>query len=326
MFLFKNLPVKAIRHVITPAIRFTYRPDYFAKQYNYSRTVASDTMGHFSTYSIFENLMFGSPAIALSEAVNFSLSNNLEMKVRSRKDTINGFKRVVLIDNLTIDFTKDLAKDSLQWSPVSIRANTKLFKNLDIRFNSLWDPYITDKTGVRNLNTSEYDANHRLLRLKSTDWNWSLNWHLSSKKQKKAATNITNVRGPEGEIKDIQQNPNSYVDFNIPWNLNLAFSFIRSDLYNYYTGNTHNLVQTINFNGDINITKKWKIGFSSGYDLINKGVSYTSIDIYRDLHCWEMKFHYIPIGFRKSYNLTINVKSSVLQDLKLQKKRDWGDL
>ena len=84
-------------------------------------------------------------------------------------------------------------------------------------------------------------------------------------------------------------------------------------------------VQSINFNGDVNITKKWKIGFRSGYDFQNQDFTYTAIDIYRDLHCWEMTFNWIPIGFHKSYNLVIRVKSAILQDLKLTKKRDFYD-
>ena len=84
-------------------------------------------------------------------------------------------------------------------------------------------------------------------------------------------------------------------------------------------------IQSINFNGDVNITSKWKVGFRSGYDLKNKDFTYTSLDLYRDLHCWEMTFNWIPIGFHKSYNFVIKVKSAILQDLKLTKKRDFFD-
>ena len=84
-------------------------------------------------------------------------------------------------------------------------------------------------------------------------------------------------------------------------------------------------MQSINFNGDVSITKNWKIGFRSGYDFKNKEFTYTSIDIYRDLHCWEMMFNWIPLGFHQSYNFVIKVKSSLLQDLKLTKKRDFYD-
>jgi hypothetical protein len=85
------------------------------------------------------------------------------------------------------------------------------------------------------------------------------------------------------------------------------------------------IVQSINFSGDVNITRKWKIGFTTGYDVKNKEFTYTSIDIYRDLHCWEMRFNWIPLGYRKGWNFQINVKASVLQDLKYKMQRDFRD-
>ena len=84
--------------------------------------------------------------------------------------------------------------------------------------------------------------------------------------------------------------------------------------------------QSLNFSGNIKITPKWKIGFRSGYDFKEKELTYSSVDVYRDLHCWEILFHWIPIGFHKSYTLTIRVKASVLKDLKLEKKKDWIDM
>ena len=86
-----------------------------------------------------------------------------------------------------------------------------------------------------------------------------------------------------------------------------------------------NIIQTLNVSGDINITKKWKIGFTTGYDFTQKDLSYTSLDIYRDLHCWEMRFNWIPFGTRKGWSFTINVKASVLQDLKYNMKRDFRE-
>jgi hypothetical protein len=82
----------------------------------------------------------------------------------------------------------------------------------------------------------------------------------------------------------------------------------------------------LNLNGDVSLTEKWKIAFMSGYDFVAKDFSFTSIDIYRDLHCWEMRFNWIPFGFRQSYNFSINVKSGMLQDLKLNRRRQWFDI
>ena len=117
-----------------------------------------------------------------------------------------------------------------------------------------------------------------------------------------------------------------YVDFNVPWNLNIYYTLMWTTQFNATTDNNHKtLVQTLSFNGDVNLTKKWKIGCTSGWDFVDHQFSYTSLNIYRDLHCWEMVFNWIPNGQRKSYNFTIRVKATVLQDLKLIKKTDWED-
>jgi hypothetical protein len=127
-------------------------------------------------------------------------------------------------------------------------------------------------------------------------------------------------RGTQAEVDMINSNPAAYVDFNIPWSLSMQYNLSWSK---YGLNATVN--QTMRVAGDVNVTPKWKVGFDSNYDFTRKEFAYTSLNVYRDLHCWEMQFNWIPFGFRQSYNLTINVKSAVLQDLKLTRKRDWFD-
>jgi hypothetical protein len=111
-----------------------------------------------------------------------------------------------------------------------------------------------------------------------------------------------------------------YVDFNVPWNLSLRYN------YNYSnTGTTKRVTQTFNFSGNVSLTQKWKIGFSSGYDFKSNKLTYTSVNIFRDLHCWEMRLSWIPIGFHQSYSFQINVKSAILSDLKYEKRKSWYD-
>jgi hypothetical protein len=123
------------------------------------------------------------------------------------------------------------------------------------------------------------------------------------------------TKASEEEIDYIKNNSNQYVDFEIPWSLSLSYN-IRYSKPQF----TETFTQTLSFSGDVSITKKWKIGFTSGYDFKAEDLSYTSVDIYRDLHCWDMKFNWIPFGPRQSYMLTIQVKASVLQDLKLTRR------
>ena len=242
--------------------------------------------------------------------------------MKSKKDTITGIKKVVLVDNFTISGGYDIAKDSLNWSKINMSGRTKLFKNLDVTYASIWDPYVIDSTG-NNLNEFEYIKNKRLLRRTNTNWAFSLNWSLRSKQKKKE---ITSPNASEEELNMIKANPDAYLDFDQPWSLNIQYQL---NYMNYYDPTSQKMVskviQTLSFSGDVNISPKWKVGFRSGYDFEQKDFSYTSIDIYRDLHCWEIAFNWIPMGFRKSYNLTIRVKSPVLQDLKLTKKKDFRD-
>ncbi|MEI7596359.1 MAG: putative LPS assembly protein LptD [Bacteroidota bacterium] len=323
---FKKGKINAIRHVITPNVGFQYRPDWFVNDFNF-RSVQADTAGKvFQEYSIFQNGIFGQPYLKKSGAINASISNNLEMKVRTKKDTVTGFKKIMLIDDLTIATSYDFARDSLNLSPIRLSGRTKLFKNLDVTYNGYFDPYILDSTGLRNINKLEKDVNNRLVRLTGEDWNFNFIWNISSQKFSKkplpAKPTIANTPENQQELENIKNNPDNYVDYTIPWNINVSYSMGRSKRYNLLTGNKKTITQSLAFSGDISLTKKWKIGYSTSFDLSTKTFVYPSIDIYRDLHCWEMTFHWIPTGFNKQFLFTIKVKSSVLQDLKLTKKNE----
>ena len=159
----------------------------------------------------------------------------------------------------------------------------------------------------------------------------SLSWQFSGKGEKKASTEENN-NGDKISPTEMSYspfiNPNeilgSYVDFTIPWSLNLGLNY--SQLSNFVAriaGYETNKSATLTVRGDVNLTPKWKIGFSSGYDFINKDYTYTSIDFYRDLHCWEMRMNWVPFGYRKGWNFTIAVKASMLQDLKYELRNDF---
>jgi len=129
-------------------------------------------------------------------------------------------------------------------------------------------------------------------------------------------------------LQDIIENPEQYIDWSIPWDLTISYSFNYTVAHKYpnsiYERN-ENIVQTLGVSGNVSITPKWKIGFMTGWDFEAEDLSYTSLSFYRDLHCWEMRFNWIPTGARQSWNFTINAKASILQDLKLNKKKDFRD-
>jgi hypothetical protein len=287
-------------------------------------------------YSIFEGSLYGGPPDGKSGRVSFSLGNNLEMKVRSKKDTITGYKKVVLVDNFSLNTSYDLAKDSLNWSSLSMSGRTVLFKKLNITYSSSWNPYATDSTGLP-YNKFEWEVNKKLFRMENTTWSFSLNYGIKSSdfkkgKEKEKATPKPDdpILSPytEQEISDVLDHPDQYIDWNNAWSLNIAYSlrFSNNPRYiNYSVTDKRTKVQTINITSDVSITQKWKVGFSANYDIEAGKFAYSSVDISRDLHCWEMRFHWVPMGPRKSWNFGINVKASILKDLKYDRKKDFRD-
>jgi hypothetical protein len=308
-YFFKTKYLKQIRHVVTPTISASYRPDFSESQYGYYKQVQIDPIGTKQEYSIFENGIYGSPALGKSGILGFNLNNSIEAKIRHETDSGRVDKKAVLIESFNIAFFYNMAVDHFNWSTINLNGRTKLFKVIDINAGATLDPYQIDSSGAR-IEKFEWQ-NNRIGRLVNS--NLSVSTSLKSK-QKKASSNIVNT-DPQVEQEYLRSHPDYYVDFSIPWNLSVYYNIYYSKL-----GLKDQVSQTATFNGDLNVTKNWKIGITSGYDFNTNKATLTSINIYRDLHCWEMRFNWIPFGFRQSFALTINVKSSILQDLKFTRR------
>ena len=330
MLRFKKGPVRAVRHVFTPTIGVSYNPDFSTRFWDYYSSYI-DGNGNEQQYSYFQGSIYGAPAGQKSGRITYSFSNNLEMKVPSRKDTVTGLKKIVLIENLTFSGNYDVAKDSLNWSYLSVSGRTTLFKNFSIQYSSMWDPYVLDSTGTKQLNQFEWDVNHRLFRKKSVTWNFSASYSFNNKTFAKKDKKDKKPEAPnasEDELNDILSHPNEYVDWSTTWSISLSYNLrvVNNPSYiNYIMKDNRSTVQTLGLQGEINLSPKWKFSAHSGWDFEKKKISYTSLTIYRDLHCWEMRFNVIPYGTYKSWNFQINVKASALQDLKLTKKKDYRD-
>ena len=332
MLAFKKGPVRAIRHVFTPSIGVSYNPDFSKDFWNYYDTYY-DANGIEQLYSMFQGNIYGTPPSSESGRINYSFGNNLEIKVPSKKDTITGLKKVKVIEDLTFSGSYDIAKDSLNFSYLSVNGRTTLFKNLSVRYSSIWDPYILDSLGKKQLNQFEWDVNKRLFRKNSVAWNFSINYSLNNdtfknKGKKTAPKQYESSLASEEEMNDIRSNPGNYVDWSTKWALSLSYNLTLSNnlsYINYILKDDRKVIQTLGVNGNINLSPNWKVSVQSGWDFELKKLSYTSLTIYRDLHCWEMRFNWIPLGTYKSWNFTINVKASALQDLKLTKKKDYRD-
>ena len=323
MFSFRKGKVKALRHVFSPSISFSYVPDFGKEKYKYygtySRVMYNNTTGQYDTvanmYSMFEGLPYGTPSKGGSGTVNINLGNNLEMKLRNLKDTTKDNAKIKLLESFNISTNYNIFADSLRWAPISITGRTRI-KVIDISFNASLDPYAIAQNEYGNyqrINKALVKVNGHLLRMTIgyVTAGFSLNSKARDKKIEEAQQSMYDI---------IYGYPNSYVDFNVPWNLRVSYTFRYTKPYN-----ESQITQTLNVSGELNITKKWKISVATGYDIEAKQMSPTTIDIYRDLHCWEMSLHVVPFGQHKSYAFQINVKAAMLQDLKLNKRRSWFD-
>ncbi len=326
MIQIKKGPIMAFRHVLKPSVSYVYTPNFGAPGWGYWRTIENDTSRIPGKYSIFEKTVYGGPGAAKSGIFNFALHNNLEMKVRNRKDTVTGTKKIVLIEDLAISSAYDMARDSVRWSKIAITGYTTLFKTLRINYNATLDPYAMNAKGQR-INASEWKVNHRLLRLDNTSWSVDINYTLTSEKGKKNKdAPLASTKGTPEERKDVMDFYDAYVDFNIPWSFRIDYGFKYNKNWNStYDRRIGTITQTLAVSGMINLTPKWKVTASTGYDFQMHALSYTRVDVYRDLHCWEMSFGWVPKGGQQQWDFHINVKAALLQELKLNKKKDYRD-
>ncbi len=298
----KNPKIKAIRHMMTPKISFNYRPDFSQSRYGFYEPVPGDTLG--KLYSIFGDAIFGAPPTGKYGAVNLSLGNNVEMKMRQGSDTSETYVKVPLIQSLNFSTNYNLAVDSMNWSPVNITGRTRLFKMFDVSFNGQINPYKLDKNGkvINALLWNEY----KIGRL--TNMATSLNFNISNKTFRE--------KGQQDKKNSEKDDFYSYSD--IDWQTSVSYVYQYSKPFLMAQK-----LQTLRLSGNIKPTSRWRIDFTFGYDLINKKVTYPSFMIYRDLHCWEMSLRVIPFGAYQSYNFTIKVKASMLQDVKYEQRRSW---
>jgi lipopolysaccharide assembly outer membrane protein LptD (OstA) len=333
--------LQAVRHIIRPSVSFSYTPVLKSLTTSLYKQVQIDTTGNMREYSIFESNIFGTPALSSrSGAFSFSLVNILEAKVFEKNDTTGKPKKIKLIDNFTINTSYNIFADSLRWSPVSMSFRTILFSNLNFAVNSSFSLYGMDLNGS-TINKFYYSQTKKLLRI--TNFSASLDFDLSqlfkakdkSKENSTQAGQQTNNSGKEGygagagRTSDIARSnvtgglpldKYGYSKFDVPWNLRVAYNF-------YYTksGFTPVISQTLAISGDLSVTKKTKITYTTGYDVARKEVTMTSVGITRDLHCWDMSLDWIPTGYMKSWMFTIKVKASVLADLKYNRRKDFRD-
>ncbi|MBS1643713.1 MAG: LPS-assembly protein LptD [Bacteroidetes bacterium] len=315
-----------IRHVLTPNASFTYTPDLAAKPFNNAYKTYLTPGGNFGYYSPYTSSVVGTPGLGqfgkYASTINFGLNNNLQLKTRKGKDSTATTKNITLIDGLSLNSGYNLAADSFGWSNVTMSFRTNILDKISINGGANFTPYIFDHDQGRPINQLAWN-NGGFLNFQNA--NLGLNSSFRAPQRNK---NTETSRTEREEVSRMMRSGyGDYVDFNIPWTLNIGYNLSLNKRYRTTAlgGDTLVLEHSALFSGDFNLTPNWKVTFSSGYNFTTRDLSMTSINILRDLHCWEMSLGTFPFGPRKSYNFSLNVKASVLQDLKLLRRRDYRD-
>lgn len=336
MYAFKSTSkVQAIRHVMNPSVSLSYRPDFGNESYGFYKNVQTDSAGtRFQHYSIFEGSQYGGPGSGESGTISLGLGNNIEMKVLSDKDSTSNTRIIKLIEGLNFNTGYNMLADSMGWSPVSMSAHTTLFEKFNINIGGTLDPYALDESGMRNKDF-QFSINRHLFRL--TSFRANVGFALTGGKKDpegKGSRTASTGRGLAGDpsFNNGMDDPmfgdaisagmldGEYVDFDVPWNIRLDYSFS----YNKQSFEPTTM-QTLAFSGDLSLSPNWKVGFRSGYDFKGKKLTSTSLNFFRDLHCWEMSLSVIPFGYLRSFSFKINVRSSTLRDLQLTRNQSHYD-
>ena len=335
LFNFKETSkVQSIRHVIRPSVSYNIRPS-FKKYYD---TYIIDANGNTAEYTRFEENFFGLPSKRYSSSVGLQISNNIEAKVREKDSLSTEPKKITILNNLNISTNYDLAADSLKLSPVRMTTGTNLFNNkLNINLSATFDAYALSETGLR-INKLNISNGGGLLRMTSANMNMNFSINSKSLKSKSNEENSENLTGGGrtddlfGSSQDLtkstfddennederkKENLKEYLN-DIGWDFRFAHSL--TYLNNRKQRKIGN--NSLMFSGNILLSKKWKIGGSSGYDFKNKGFTYTQLRFERDLDSWKMNFSWVPFSVRESWYFFIGIKSGFLSDLKYDKRKE----
>lgn len=351
--------IQMIRHVLTPTVSFSASPDFGASFWGvYGSYDYIDNQGkpQTRTYSHFDNAVFGVPGRGRTGMVTVNLANNLEMKVRSDKDS-TGVRKISLIENLSVQQSYNFAADSLRWSNIETSILLRLTRNFNLNLRATWDPYtyaLNSYGSPVRINKTRLQAGKGLAKLSSTGTSFSYTINNDTFKRKGGSDDSDKdtgfdrnygddvARGDDEEddyggdfaaqaaarrnrnrkTNDSDADADGYETWTVPWSL----SFNYSVNYGYGAFDYQKMdykgkwTQNLSFNGSIRPTKNWNIAFSASYDFNLHKIAYANCSVSRDLHCFTMTASFIPVGPYKSYNFHIAVKSSLLKDFKYDKR------
>lgn len=332
----KNSKVQAIRHEIRPSVSVNYIPDFTGKTY-YDTQI--DTAKRVARFSVYDGSIYGPFQEGKFGGLNFGIDNNIQMKVRNKKDTGEAtIKKISLLDGFSITGNYNFLAKAYKLSYISMSARSNLFDKINITANASFDPYLKDSTGER---IDKLVWSKRVFTLGSLNGG-SVSLQSSFRggdKSKKSTNNNAQYRQqtldingvPLDEIQQeaayIRNNPGEFADFSIPWDVNFSYSlrFNRQRKADY-SGFETKLFQDVNWNGSVNLTPRWKIGVTGYFNITTKELGTISMYLSRELHCWQMSINISPVGTYRFFTINISPKSGLLRDLKINRTRYFYDL
>ena len=328
---FSNSKVVAIRHVMRPTFSLNYSPDL---NQQHLRTFQSDSAGKELTYNDIGGGIVSYSGGRSFGGLSFQLDNNLEMKVKSPKDTTNGgIKKVKLIDGFGFSTGYNLLADSFQLTNPVFYLRSSLFEKISITANANLNPYDYDSSGFPVNKLFSHNGKFYWGRISSANLSISTNFKSKAKDTKKEEQRKTqmseilsdpNLTDQQSLIDYMQQNPAEFVDFNIPWSVSLAFSLYYSQQFKRdYSGFEKKFNSNININGSFSLSPKWMFTANGYYDFSTNKIQMFQMNISRDMHCWQMSIGVTPIGLYRYFNINISPKSSILQDLRINRTRTF---
>lgn len=348
--------IQAIRHVITPQVSFSYAPNFGARRYGYYDSYQyTDASGNVKLieYSPYQDELYSVPGKYKTEMISWDVSNNIEMKVKSDKDT-TGYKKISIIDELGVSMSYNAAADYHRWSDLSMRLRLKWWKNYTFSLNAQFATYAYEL----DANGKPYVGNHtewgygRLPRFQGMSQNFSFTLNpeklkkwFGRKDDKDDDKVSVDSDGPDTNIEsnmddDLEKgkyaakkkrgniaetDDDGYMSFNMPWSLTIGYGItMRENTAGRFNTKTmrypYKFTQTLNFSGNIRISDGWNINFSSGYDFENHAMSMTTASLSRDLHCFNMSASVVLAPYT-SYNFTFRCNAATLTDALKYDKR-----
>ena len=346
---FLGKKIKMIRYVLTPSVSFSGAPDFGSSFFGYYGSYSyTDSRGQqqIRRYSRFPNALFGVPSQGKTGSIGISLSNNLEMKIKSDADS-TGEKKISLIENLNINESYNIAADSLRWSDLTTSIMLRLTKSFNLNLSATWDLYtygLNENGTPVKLDRLRISAGKGLGRLMRTGTSFSYTFNNDTFKRKKnnndagagGNENNDNESGEEHDRRlndaanggsNLEMNSDGYARWPVPWSLTVNYSIN----YGYGAFNRQKMefdgriTQNLSLSGNIRPTPGWNFSFSASYNFDTHKLAYMNCNISRDLHCFSMRASFVPVGPYKSYNFHIAVKSSMLSDLKYDKRSSYSN-